>query len=185
MTYILVWFGANYLISLLSFLTRKMGMMMLVSHSVVVKIKWEKNIKELNTGMAQSIFQFELSLKKNKLDLFVLILQTRSWGSSEIWTGEMSPVPIVGTLLLHTFYQGTRTRSKAVQGPGPLEGSTRFLSCLQQPQQVWFRFSKKFLLPRLDPGKSRPVFLLCWIEIDVAQVLFGFLWICCRIKAHV
>lgn len=52
-------------------------MLLLVSHSVVVKIKREKNIKELNTGMAQSTSQFELPLKKNKLGFFVLILQTR------------------------------------------------------------------------------------------------------------
>lgn len=139
----------------------------------------KKNIKELSTGMAQSTSQFELPLKKNKLDL-----QTRRRGSSEIQSGEMSPVPILGTFLLHTWWQDVGTRSKAGPGPGPLEGLTRFLSCLQQPQQVRFRFSKRFLVPGIDPGTSWTIFPCAgWVEIDLTQVLFGFVWTCCRVKA--
>lgn len=77
-----------------------MGMMMVVPHSVIVKIKWEKNIKELSTGHSTEHPSVWTIIKK-KLDSFVLILQTRSWGSSGVWTGEMSSVPTEGSFLLH------------------------------------------------------------------------------------
>lgn len=164
-------------LSCLSFLNCKMGLMRIIPHGVIVKFKWEKNIKELSTGMAQSTSQCELPLKKNKLDL-----QGRSQGSSGIWSGKMSPVPILGAFFLPTWWQDVGTRSKS--GPGPLEGLTRFLSCLQQPQQVRFRFLKKFLVPGVDPGTSWPIFpCVGWVEIESTQVLFGFVWTCCRVKA--
>lgn len=136
--------------------------------------------------MAQSTSQFELPLKKNKLGFFVLILQTRqklrsirdlTWGNvtcSHRRHVASAPLAIRAPDLRQFKAQGLWKAPLCffLASSSPSKSGLGFLKS---------SYSLGWTLEEANLFFSR----VCWIEIDMAQVLFAFLWICCRIKAHV
>lgn len=163
--------------------------------------------------MAQITSQFELSLKKNKLDLLVLSLQTGCRKNHDAFFATKKQKK-----RRHDFFNNPII--KVAEHQRSEWGKCQFLSqalsfCtldsralgsglrLFEAQGLW-KARLGFFPACSSPSKSGLGFLkssqslgwtleqadlffscVCWIEIVVAQVLCGFLWICCRIKAHV